>query len=602
MWLGGLAATVSVLIVACPPLVVKPFEGFSYASRMAPRVFVSHEPLLPQPGTVITIRLVPDLAGDSSVSAAFATLRQGTGAGTEKPCAAQSDGTFTCEFTLGGADGTATYAGRIELADGSRVASRATYLFSVRSTVPASTLVPVRVPVKRVDALAEGYRMDTALIRGLGNDYDVAQFVADAHEAMFDGILSDPVYRWRDDQLGFYLFTQPGITTSYYSGFDTRCGQNPWPVERTLPPALAPIEVIGVLHRLATEANAAEGRAQATAPTPNTFRDCAGRVVRPLAVGQPVPDIGTFSLTAGLTDSPAIVTHEFGHAAFGLGDEYFESNATRNTPAGLLTPPPNECCCAAPGGGGGVVTVPGGALGGGGTSNIPGGGLGGGVGSGGTCIGPGGQRVPVLFGSGSTKECTGNSSDFAPTCGASPQAACPTLAGTCVRSAMWLGALPAASTVTARPNVFPSSAECVAGSVAARAHPAVEEPQAALGTCRRLCGGADGPPCPCPGESEAWIVDIHPTPVIPLPTSPSGDLMASTVPRRLGGTCAWCVDTSLCVRWHRALGTAADESWTACSAPPRSATGLEAALDALLSWLNGILRGLRVVLSGMALT
>jgi hypothetical protein len=42
-----------------------------------------------------------------------------------------------------------------------------------------------------------------------------------------------------------------------------------------------------------------------------------------------------------------------------------------------------------------------------------------------------------------------------------------------------------------------------------------------------------------------------------------------------GGTCIWCVETSLCVRWHRSLGDDPEEAWSVCQAPPKEATALE---------------------------
>jgi hypothetical protein len=71
------------------------------------------------------------------------------------------------------------------------------------------------------------------------------------------------------------------------------------------PAVLADIEVLGVLHRKGTAAGI-EGRV--TAPvSANLFRDCAGQEVMR-------PEVGTFSAATGLTDSPLIAKHEFGHA------------------------------------------------------------------------------------------------------------------------------------------------------------------------------------------------------------------------------------------------------------------------------------------------
>jgi len=56
-----------------------------------------------------------------------------------------------------------------------------------------------------------------------------------------------------------------------------------------------------------------------------------------------------------------------------------------------------------------------------------------------------------------------------------------------------------------------------------------------------------------------------------------------------GGTCIWCVETTLCVRWQRALGDSPQKAWDTCQAPPKSATGFERAWQALVAWIAQIL-------------
>jgi hypothetical protein len=83
--------------------------------------------------------------------------------------------------------------------------------------------------------------------------------------------------------------------------------------------------------------------------------------------------------------------------------------------------------------------------------------------------------------------------------------------------------------------------------------------------------------CPC-GVTESWIVDRDPA----TTTRVVDDLMGRAARAALhGGTCIWCVETSLCVRWQRALGENADEVWRACEAPPKEATQFE-------RWTRGI--------------
>jgi hypothetical protein len=60
-----------------------------------------------------------------------------------------------------------------------------------------------------------------------------------------------------------------------------------------------------------------------------------------------------------------------------------------------------------------------------------------------------------------------------------------------------------------------------------------------------------------------------------------GTLLAS----RHGATCAWCVDTSLCVRWEKARGKSADDAWAFCQAPPLNAAGNERGYRAFVGWL-----------------
>src|SRR5204862_5646073 len=105
----------------------------------------------------------------------------------------------------------------------------------------------------------------------------------------------------------------------------------------------------------------------------NVFRDCAGTAAKNT-------NVRTFSATGGV---PLIAKHEYGHAAFGLGDEYTESEATRRVVAAPSLPD-SQCCCVPPAGGGATGT---------GTT-----GTGGGVGSGGTgTVGTTGGTGPVVI-------------------------------------------------------------------------------------------------------------------------------------------------------------------------------------------------------------
>jgi hypothetical protein len=548
--------------------------AFSYGGHAAPRVFVSHRPLIPAPGSDLSIRLAPDLPSGASVRRAMAFLRDDPdGAAQSRDCPAIANGDFECHFSLSASAGVRVYGGSIELDNGDQVASRADYRFTVAEALPADALIEARVPLKAIAALDDTYRVDVAWVRDPQN-YASEAFVADVEHSLYDGLLADPVYRWRDNQLGFYVFTRDGFVTSYYSGFDTRCGRNPWPRDATFPAALSEIEVVGVLHRKSSTSQGIEGRV--TGPVgASLFRDCAGRAVRH-------PDVGTFSATTGIAESPLIAKHEFGHAAFGLGDEYSESDATRRvSPAPVLPLGGSRCCCAVSDG---IGTTGGGTVGGTGTTGPVGTMIGLGTKR---CAGPNGsiQVSPIGPLDLGLPACDDANSSIDPGCWSQPDGGCPSLAGDCVEQTPWLGqAAPAGSDAT-RPNVFGSDPACQDGRARAAAHPGIEDPARSLGTCRELCGPSTQA-CPC-GASQFWIVDLDPGPTPPGPQ----DAMASiTSSRELhGGTCTWCVETSLCVRWHRSLRDDAQTTWEACQAPPKSATGLERLWKALVQFIASLI-------------
>jgi hypothetical protein len=553
-WIGAAAVTAalgSVLFVrACDPLFTTKPTDFSYAGHERPRVFVAHHPLVPRPGTELTIRLEPDLAAGGVVRHAKAVLRDpASGTSETRTCSAAGEA-FECRFTLGSASGPRIYGGFVELEGGRRVDSRTDYRFTVADEIALNTFIEVRVPENKVQGLGDRHRIDTSFVRDPQN-YGLDAFIADVEQALYGGLLADPVYRWRDDQLGFAVFTYDAFVTSYYSGLNTRCGQNPWPLDATFTQPLVGIEVVGVLHRKATDTQGVEGGVAAV--TPGLFRDCAGTAARS-------PGVRTFSASMGLTQSPFIAKHEFGHAAFELGDEYNETNATRNVTA-AQPPQTSECCCMTddgPGGVGGTGT----GIGGIGGSVTPRPGL--------TpllavkrCFGPDGPTTQP--GSGlSLPSCEGSSAGLlAQNCGAKPDGGCPLIASQCVASLAWRGPPPPGVT-TERLNVFPTEAACNDALPLVRGHPGVEDAGRSLGACRQLCG-TPAEPCPCPGQSEAWIVDNNPR---VAPTNPR-DAMASVsdAAEVHGGTCAWCVETTLCARWHRALGDSAEKSWQTCAAP-----------------------------------
>ena len=551
-WIGAAAITVALgsvaLVRACDPIVVGKPTDFSYAGHQRPRVFVSHHPLIPRPGDPLIIRLVADLPSDATVQQAKAVLRSSpTDAGETKPCDEVGGGVFECRFSLSKSGDQPVYGGFLELSGGRRVDSRAEYRFSVRETIPADTLIDVRVPINKTpSSLDDRYRIDTAFARDPTN-YEPDTFILDLEQILFDGMLADPVYRWRDDQLGFSVFTRDAFVTSYYSGLNTRCGQNPWPLEVGFPQALSNIEVVGVLHRKATDTRGIEGGV--TGSTDGVFRDCAGQAARRSG-------LRTFSVSTGVGQSPFIAKHEFGHAAFELGDEYTETTGTRTATPAPTPPPTDTSCCCSLGDGTGTGTGTNPDTGTGGVTPIPG--L-----ARKRCFGPDGPTESPQLGS-ALPTCSATNTGFlGANCGAKPEGGCPLLAGRCVSQTAWLGSAPPVVS-TARLNVFPNQQACTDSVAQARIHPGVEDPARSIGACRELCG-PNTAPCPCSGEDQAWIVDNNPR---TAPTNPR-DAMASVsaAGERHGGTCAWCVETSLCVRWQRALGDDSQKAWETCQAP-----------------------------------
>jgi hypothetical protein len=570
MVVGVLAAVVftgvmATTIVRCT---LPPSPQFSYRPHERPRVFVSHHPLRAMPGRPLSIRVTPDLAaGYGEVTKAVAWLAGPDGQRDSRDCSEnEAVAAYVCQFELPQGREIYEYGGWIELNGSQRVTAQTSYRF--QANLGLTQRLVLREPVAPVAALADTYRLEVAWVRDPQN-HSEADFLDDLERIVYEGILKDPVYRWRDPQFTFSVTLNSGVTTSYYSGIDTRCGQNPWPREdQPFPTELNHVAVLAVVHRR-TSTPDVEGGALA-----RNFRDCAGTLVDNAA-------IRTFSVTGGITGTPIIAKHEFGHAAFGLGDEYTESDDTRRVPV-----PPTEvpgCCCAYDGDPPGFGTGPAMA-----SRRRP------------TpdamraswqfrptiCVSPGGEVERGLTQPGEAwPTCAAT---LPAECGASriDEPACPALPGDCIVARMWGdAAIPA--NVTPRPNSFISEDECNASRAAADTHPGVEDDEQSLGTCEQICG-QPGNPCPC-GQAQGWIVDRDPA------ASSTRDSMATSSARRHGGTCAWCVESSLCVRWQLALGDAPGQAWTRCSAPPEDAVAQErtwrSAFEALV---NDLLRRLGI--------
>ena len=151
--------------------------------------------------------------------------------------------------------------------------------------------------------------------------------LSDTEQFLYSQILEDPAYRWRDNQLAFYYYTYPGVTTDYYSGLASRCGQAPWPIGGSggnfpyyTPTEILFADVIAVIHKN------------------DSFRDCAG-------LGVQIDGASPSRRVMAHGKRPTVVQHELGHALFGLGDEYNEGEDTRAAPAGEPPPFGTNCTC-----------------------------------------------------------------------------------------------------------------------------------------------------------------------------------------------------------------------------------------------------------------
>lgn len=580
-------AVLATTIIRCD--IPTAYTSFSYIPHERPRVFVSHHPLRAVPGQTVVIRLTPDLRPqDGTPQRAVARIGfASSNARNEPPCVDGGGGVFDCAFTLPAGNNDFIYDGFVVLSGGTEIHSRSAYRFRAASAIGADEVLVLREPVKPLSELATNYRAGTVWVHDDGDGYSAAAFLTDVESAVYGGILADPVYRWRDTQLAFYQYGSAGLTTSYYSGFDTRCGQNPWPGEPGFRTALNGMETIGVLHRHPNTAGGVEGTVTST----NVFRDCAGTAAKNV-------NLRTFSATGGM---PLIAKHEYGHAAFGFGDEYTESEATRRVTA-ASSRPDSECCCMPADGGSttGTGSVPGTGSGGvvtGGTSGAVVGGPAGGTGPVVTvriprCLGEGGVPRPPRGSTLGLPTCS-DTSPIPAACGATPQAACPTLLGDCVQARSWLGGQAPAGSNPLTPNIFTSQAECETARTAALGHPGVEDrAQSVDAACHQLCGGSLAA-CPC-GQTEGWIVDLNPI-ASSSAMGTNADTMATILAPRHGGTCARCVETSLCVRWQRALGKTPSETWSFCEAPPLNAADNErttvSLMQAIAAYIREITRG-----------
>lgn len=532
---------------------------FDYSIHQTPRVFAYHLPIhaspLTQPDPGVHVYVEPDLGPNLIVQEVEVWFRRTQEADETRQECDPVDGPpvtrWRCAFEPAQGLQRASYRARVLVSDGHWVETARSYQTQTGTPSGDPTVFPLRVPLPRPGyQIDETNRIDVLLVwdsaAKSGNPefyYNSRHFFRDVQKAIYEDVLSDPVYRWRDSQIAFWTYTRTGMTRGYYSPRNTRCGQNPWLGE--WPAELDFAEVVGVVHLRE------EGRAP---PGTDPKRDCAGRAV-------PRPDVGTFSARGDLR---LVLKHELSHAAFGVGDEYDETDAEATVPGEVFPAQRPDCCCLLPaedstgtsGGGTGTTTTE--------TTVID---LDLGLGSNlrVKCVSEEGTtvtEVSSLVSPDGLLPC--EDFDFGEDCsvsGALPEL-CPPKGVSCVLESAFLGGEVPGD--IARYNRFGSPEECEEARGKALAHPGVESAADGLGECNPICGTAGTIPCSCAPSAKAWHVDLDPT-----FSSAIDDLMAQLpdTPSFLGSTCAWCVETSLCVRWQRALGDSPGAAWAHCESP-----------------------------------
>lgn len=555
-------------------------DWFEFKQHERPRLFVAHLPLIPLIDSSVNIMLHPEVDASTQIVSAWATLYLPAGQIQQQQCNDIGGMVYQCGFDLDGVpDGSVLrYSAHIEITDSDgdgRVNADAQYQFTaIDLDSQAVRLMPIRVPVApRSSVRGTRFSLDTILTRDpSAGAYDAEAWRDTMSDFIYLGLLRDPVYRWRSNQLAFYAYTQPALVSDYYSGRDTRCGQNPWPELEFLPAPVRAADAIGVLHQ--RSASAAGG----IESVGGDFRDCAGRIVSRKLTTAATAEMVSFSARGGDSSSARLAAHEFGHALFGLSDEYNEQTTTRQTPNIAAQTVDADCCCR-------IAELDGGVgLPGDGTQ-LPGGDpiVGAETATGPLfCFDETGLLVAQadLGQPAELPDCAVHEAYPIQCFVGSVESVCPSLQGQCVRDAMWLGESAPASDLVFD-NLFTSQNVCEAVRDAVLIHPGVERAQDSVSqTCELLCEpDADAGPCACEELSEYWRVDRN-----PADANLSGDLMqviGDDIDH--GGACARCVETSLCVRWERARGRTPVQTHAYCAAPPEDIVALQVATVGLVT-------------------
>lgn len=306
-----------------------PAPAFDYGHHSPPRVSVVHRPLHPGTGEPIQLVARPDVGSTGAVSQVEITWvvsGRGIESRTCGPGDLDAEGNCVATVAPAGAAGLGIYSASVTDAGGRHGRSPSSYVFQIGNP-GAPEAFPLRAPFD----LLEGRRsLAVLLVRDRESYASDGPALADAEGLIYDGVLEDPVYRWRDGQLGFYYSPYPGVTRDYDSGLAVRCGQDPWlgsPQQADAEADAAFADVVAVLHRK------------------GGYRDCSG--------------IGIVTLGAGARRNfsahgqhPETFHHELGHALAGLSDEYTESTADRTPDAAPPRDPTISCTCCSSGSGG----------------------------------------------------------------------------------------------------------------------------------------------------------------------------------------------------------------------------------------------------------
>lgn len=308
--------------------------AFRYTRHRPPRVWIEHRPIHPVPGDEITLTAVPETAGGTAVRSLQITYVDSLGERTIAACAAAEDPCIRrvpAAVAPGERIGLGSYRASMTTTSGARVGTTS-YLFQIGSDetatpgLPAGQTLAIRVPVD----LNEGNRVFRVLLVADEPSYGYsanaladAEFQRDIERLVFDELLQDPAFRWRDQQLAWFAFSRTGITTPAGSGNQSRCGQRPWPgldLHPDFTSRYASFDVIGVLHRWSDP----------------RFRDCSG-VASADATPGAKPGLSVNAM------QPGAFQHELGHGLFGLSDEYREETAGRTFAGGAPRPLGLDC-------------------------------------------------------------------------------------------------------------------------------------------------------------------------------------------------------------------------------------------------------------------